>query len=172
MCKIMIEAGCDLTLQDTLHKTAHHYAKRNGKTEVADYLFNEYQTLKEQRKIQTDSRQESNVEERTTKKSKAKREGSGQPSKSQYRLYRSDAFGNANEVSTAEFEDLIANYPDLEEMLRNPEGIDVSGIEEIKQKDSWVKTAQKVLAVCWKTKGGHFFHEPVDPSKYNIDDYF
>lgn len=32
MCKIMIEAGCDLALQDTLHKTAHHYAKRNGKT--------------------------------------------------------------------------------------------------------------------------------------------
>lgn len=57
-------------------------------------------------------------------------------------------------------------------MLRNPESIDTSGIEEIKQKESWVKTAQKVLAVCWKTKGGHYFHEPVDPSKYNIDDYF
>jgi len=101
MCKILIEAGCDLALQDTLHKTAHHYAKRNGKTDVADYLFNEYQTLKEQRKIQTDSRQESNIEERTTKKSKTKKDGgSSQPNKAQYRLYRSDAFGNANEVST------------------------------------------------------------------------
>lgn len=29
-----------------------------------------------------------------------------------------------------------------------------------------------MLAVCWKSKGGHFFHDPVDPSKYNIDDYF
>jgi len=32
--------------------------------------------------------------------------------------------------------------------------------------------AQKVLTVCWKSKGGYFFHEPVDPSKYGIIDYF
>jgi hypothetical protein len=57
-------------------------------------------------------------------------------------------------------------------MLKNPESIDMSLIEEIKQKDSWVKIAQKVLSICWKTKGGYFFHEPVDPSRFGIDDYF
>ena len=35
MCKILMEAGCDLTVQDTANKPAHHYAKKNGKTEVA-----------------------------------------------------------------------------------------------------------------------------------------
>lgn len=40
MCKILLEAGCDLTIQDTLHKSAHHYAKKNQKTDVTDYLFN------------------------------------------------------------------------------------------------------------------------------------
>ena len=35
-----------------------------------------------------------------------------------------------------------------------------------------MKYATKVLTICWKAKGGYFFHEPVDPSKYNIDDYF
>ena len=72
----------------------------------------------------------------------------------------------------SEYEELLLNFPDLEEYLRNPEGIDISNLEEIKQKESWVKTAQKVLSICWKTKGGYYFHEPVDPSRYNIDDYF
>ncbi len=57
-------------------------------------------------------------------------------------------------------------------MLRNPDEIDISGIEEIKSKEGWVKVAQRVLSVCWKSKGGFYFHEPVDPSKYGIDDYF
>lgn len=93
-----------MTIQDTLHKSAHHYAKKNQKTEVSDYLFNEYQTLKEQKKIQTDSRQEnSNVEERGSNlKKKTKREAnSSAPAKSMYRLYRSDNLGNANEVGLA-----------------------------------------------------------------------
>jgi hypothetical protein len=75
--------------------------------------------LREQRKIQTDSRQESNLEDRAPKKSK-KRDGAAMPAKGLYRLYRSDTFGNANEVSMAELEELMANYPELEELLRNP----------------------------------------------------
>lgn len=29
-----------------------------------------------------------------------------------------------------------------------------------------------MLSICWKSKGGYYFHEPVDPSKYGIVDYF
>ena len=29
-----------------------------------------------------------------------------------------------------------------------------------------------MLTICWKAKGGYYFHEPVDPVKYNVDDYF
>lgn len=32
--------------------------------------------------------------------------------------------------------------------------------------------ASKVLTICWKAKGGYYFHEAVDPAKYGIDDYF
>jgi hypothetical protein len=28
------------------------------------------------------------------------------------------------------------------------------------------------LNTCWKTKGGYLFHEPVDPKKFGIEDYF
>lgn len=57
-------------------------------------------------------------------------------------------------------------------MLKNPEGIDMSQLEEIKAKDAWQKVALKVLTLCTKAKGGYYFMEPVDPSKYGIDDYF
>ena len=30
----------------------------------------------------------------------------------------------------------------------------------------------RVLSICFKSKGGYYFHEPVDPAKYGIDDYF
>lgn len=39
---------------------ASHYAKKYSKNEVFEYLSNEYQTLKDQKKIMSDSRQESN----------------------------------------------------------------------------------------------------------------
>ena len=57
-------------------------------------------------------------------------------------------------------------------MLKNPESIDMNELEEIKAKDSWMKVAMKILNMCCKTKGGHYFTEPVDPAKYGIDDYF
>ena len=93
-----------MTIQDTLHKSAHHYAKKNQKTEVTDFLFNEYQFLKEKNKVQNESRQEnSNVEDRGSNlKKKTKREANNNiPTKAMYRLYRSDNLGNANEVGLA-----------------------------------------------------------------------
>ena len=105
MCKILIDAGCDLAHQDLTHKMASHYAKKSNKNEVYDYLSNEYQTLKDQKKIMTDSRQESVPEEKAIQKSKKKREmKEGGPVKIMYRLYRSDAFGNSTEVSQVEYE--------------------------------------------------------------------
>lgn len=51
MCKILVENGCDLTILDTANKMAYHQAKKHNHMEVAEYLNNEYQNLKEQKKI-------------------------------------------------------------------------------------------------------------------------
>lgn len=42
----------------------------------------------------------------------------------------------------------------------------------MKSKDAWLRAASRVLTLCWKAKGGYYFHDPVDPVKYNVDDYF
>lgn len=73
MCKILIEAGCDLSHQDSAHRMAAHYAKKYGKNETFQYLSNQYQNLKDQKKIQVDSKQESNIDDRVAAKKPKKR---------------------------------------------------------------------------------------------------
>lgn len=46
MCKLLIQSGCDVSHQDNTHKTAAHYAKKNGKNDVYEYLNSELQKIK------------------------------------------------------------------------------------------------------------------------------
>ena len=73
-------------------------------------MNNEYQNLKDQKKILTDSRQESNiVDDRLGAKKPRKKDtlGAVAPAKVLYRLFRSDTFGNSNEITKAEFDELL-----------------------------------------------------------------
>jgi hypothetical protein len=56
MCKILIEAGCDASQTDTMNKTASHYAKKFSNNEVAEYLSNYIQIIKDQKRIIGDSK--------------------------------------------------------------------------------------------------------------------
>jgi hypothetical protein len=38
--------------------------------------------------------------------------------------------------------------------------------------ETWEKIAIKIITLCWKLKGSHWFHDPVDPVKFGIMDYF
>ena len=38
MCKILVEAGCDILHADSTNKTAAHYAKKYNNNEVHEYL--------------------------------------------------------------------------------------------------------------------------------------
>lgn len=60
--------------------------------------------------------------------------------------------------------------PDLSEYLKKPLNLNKHAGE--RSKDSWDKTAHKILTRCWNTKGAHYFQEPVDVVKFNLDDYF
>ncbi len=50
MCRRLVEAGCDITIQDNYHKTALHYAKTNSRVDVVEYLTNEMSKHKEKKK--------------------------------------------------------------------------------------------------------------------------
>lgn len=51
MCKRLIEAGCDVHIQDLNNKTAVYYAKLNSRTDVLEYLTAQAYKNKEQRRI-------------------------------------------------------------------------------------------------------------------------
>lgn len=94
MCKHLIEAGCDVSHQDSSHKTAAFYAKKNGKNEVVDYLTAELQKLKEQKKFsalavsqQIESRSK---EEDKRMKKKIKLEPAATKIKTPFKLVRMD----------------------------------------------------------------------------------
>lgn len=71
MCKILIEAGCDISHQDLNHKNASHYAKRyNSSNDVYDYLSNELQNMKDNKRIGESKGLESNQEDKNPKKNK------------------------------------------------------------------------------------------------------
>ena len=67
--------------------------------------------------------------------------------------------------------ELCKTVPNLEDYLNNPDSIPQELLEETLQ-ESWEKVATKVLNLCWKMKPAYWFHEPVNPAKFGIFDYF
>lgn len=102
MCKMLIERGCDVSHQDSTHKTAAFYAKKYGKNEVFDYLMNELQKMRELKKVLAVPHNESKSKEED-KKLKKKRPTDAPVTKTQYKLVRMDQKGNAVEFTEADF---------------------------------------------------------------------
>jgi Bromodomain/Ankyrin repeats (3 copies) len=82
-------------------------------------------------------------------------------------------------VTEAEFEQLKAEYPEISQYFDQPEGselIELLPIPEVAESapiyDSWDKAAMRLLNNLWKHSNAWIFHEPVDPVKLNILDYF
>ena len=78
--------------------------------------------------------------------------------------------GEAKDLTFEEVREMIKGNDKLETYITNP---DLIPHEEMEQELSgnWQKLAGKVLMACWKQKGAFWFHEPVDPVRYNIMDY-
>ena len=60
-------------------------------------------------------------------------------------------------------------------MLLNPEEL-LGGEKKdnpiaVTIKETWQKTAKKIIYTLWKTRHAYIFHAPVDPVKLGIDDY-
>lgn len=102
MCKVLVESGCDLSIQDSSGKMASHMARKHNRQEVFEYLTAEYQILKDQKKLSLDGDSHQNLD-KSGKNHKKKKEGQLSQNTVTYRLYRSDNIGNANEVTREEF---------------------------------------------------------------------
>ena len=79
--------------------------------------------------------------------------------------------GELRDLSEEELKNLFSKWPKIEAFLNNPESIPHEFMEET-IKMSWQKAAQQILNKIWKMKGAYYFYDPVDPVKFEIEDYF
>lgn len=91
--------------------------------------------------------------------------------KNNYKISVLKENGEVHDLTEEEVRELYKTNPDLETYLTNPDSIPQQ-LLELTLQETWEKAASKILANCWKQKGAHWFHEPVDPVKFGIMDYF
>jgi Bromodomain len=70
----------------------------------------------------------------------------------------------------------LAKYFQAEETTEAPTSIDTLEVPEAPESapiyESWDKAAKRMMNSLWKHNMAWIFHEPVDPKRLNIPDYF
>jgi hypothetical protein len=78
-------------------------------------------------------------------------------------------------LTPEEVEEFKRNYPDVTQLMENASQLDElekGAPEELKNHDSWEKSAKKLMNSLWKVKDSEMFHKPVNPIELGIPDYF
>ena len=90
-----------------------------------------------------------------------------------FKLQFTDNQLNSTDVSEAEFEQFKSRYPELAEVLLNPEILSTNkNLAARANQDNWQTAAQQLLSAVWKLKDAVIFHHPVDVARLGIPDYF
>jgi hypothetical protein len=66
-------------------------------------------------------------------------------------------------------------FPEIARYWNDPsaaEELDGMNLESLENKRPWDKLGKKLLNTLWRANQSWIFHEPVDPGKLNIPDYF
>jgi len=196
--KRLIAAGADVNAPDNLGQTALFYAAREGRMESTRVLVenganlnqcdrNKFTPLSWARKSNHEellafliSR---GAEDRAPKKKREeiphKREDKPAKKKSEKKvkcqLMVVDAAGDKRPATTEELADFEAKYPDIAKYWKDPsllEELDQVDPEALEALRPWEKPGKKLMNVLWRANNAWIFHEPVDPVKLNIPDYF
>ena len=85
--------------------------------------------------------------------------------------------GNYEEVNSEELEKLKKKCPLVAQLLENPALVDNLNEPDLVEEntplyDNWEKAAKRLLATLWRTNSAQIFHNPVDPDRLGIPDYF
>ena len=79
---------------------------------------------------------------------------------------------NARDLSDQEFDAFKAKFPQLAEIILNPELLTTDHAVRAKiSQENWQNAGMQLLSALWKVKGSTIFHVPVDAVKLGIPDY-
>lgn len=93
------------------------------------------------------------------KKSLKKRKREKDTAKVSYKLVYTDENGNSEDINVLKFNETFKlQYPKLADLLINADSeITEELINQCREKDSWEKTAKKLIQNIWKLKGCYLF---------------
>lgn len=83
--------------------------------------------------------------------------------------------GEKRPATEEELQEFEHNYPDVARFWKNPDAVselDTMTPEQLEAMKPWEKPGKKLMNILWRTTHAWIFHEPVDPIKLDIEDYF
>jgi len=85
--------------------------------------------------------------------------------------------GNYEEITSEELDKLKSKCPLVAQLLNNPTQVDDISDPDLAEEntplyDNWEKAAKRLLNTLWRTNSAQIFHNPVDPDRLGIPDYF
>lgn len=147
---------------DRSRNTPLTWARRSNNTELIEFLISKGAVDKAPKKSKEGDSKKREEKKRTEKKQKCQ-------------LMIVDEKGEKRVATSEELAEFERNYPDIAKYWKNPESLqelDSLSPEDIENIKPWEKPAKRLMNILWRTNHAWIFHEPVDPIKLNIPDYF
>jgi hypothetical protein len=80
---------------------------------------------------------------------------------------------NFRDITDNEFEIFRRDFPQLAEVILNPDLLYSNPAIQAKvSQENWQSAAMQLMSAIWKIKNANIFHFPVDAVKLGIHDYF
>jgi hypothetical protein len=86
-----------------------------------------------------------------------------------------DEYGDKRPASDEEISNFEATHPDIARYWQDASAmaeLESTSVDALEKQRAWDKPAKKLIANLWRATHAWIFHEPVDPKKLHIDDYF
>ncbi|CAG9316071.1 unnamed protein product [Blepharisma stoltei] len=160
--RTLAENGANVNYLDKTKNTPLTWARRSNNQQLVEYLISKGAIDRSSKAKKEDGGKKKEEKRKSEKKLKCQLmivndKGEERP---------------ATQEELAEFEN---NFPDIAKYWKNPETLkdletmDPDIVDKLKP---WEKPGKKLINVLWRTNHSWIFHEPVDPMKLNLPDYF
>lgn len=157
--KALVKAGADVNIADKSRNTPLSWARRSHDLGLIDFLLSLGASDRPPKRKREERREE---RRRTEKKVKCY-------------LMLVDTNGEKRPATLQELESFEKSHPEISKYWKDPstqeelESMDLESLDSIRL---WEKPAKKLINTLWKAPHAWIFHEPVDPQKLGIPDYF
>jgi len=162
--RYLVEHGAHVNQCDRTQQTPLSWARKSANAELVQYLISKGAEDKVARRKKDDP------PKHAAEPAKRKTER-----KVRCQLMLVDDLGHKRPITPEELAEFETKYPDIAKYWKDPasleelEQIDLETLESLKP---WEKPGKKLMNLLWRANNGWIFHEPVDPVKLSIPDYF